>query len=135
MSQPIGPIDLTGVTVQPPVKLDADVVVVGAGYSGMAAAWKLWKQGYRVKVLDAMDRVGGRTLTARLSDGTVVDVIAGWTGSTEHRVLGLLDELEIDKYQQYGLGEDEGQNLYVAMDGTLKRYDGLNFPVGDEAQI
>jgi len=42
---------------------DADVIVIGAGLSGLNAAWKLEQQGLRVLVLEARDRVGGRVLT------------------------------------------------------------------------
>jgi monoamine oxidase len=39
------------------------VVVVGAGFSGLAAAHELHAAGYRVTVLDARNRVGGRVLS------------------------------------------------------------------------
>ncbi len=42
-----------------------DVVVVGAGASGLAAASYLGATGARVLVLEARDRVGGRVLTVR----------------------------------------------------------------------
>ncbi|MFD2093141.1 flavin monoamine oxidase family protein [Blastococcus deserti] len=46
---------------------DADVVVIGAGFAGIAAARELGRQGHRVVVLEARDRIGGRTWTeARL---------------------------------------------------------------------
>ena len=70
---------------------DADVVVVGAGFAGMAAAYRLWKHKYTVKV-EAMDRVGGRSYSTTLSDGTFLDIGAGWTGSTEHHILRFVKE-------------------------------------------
>ena len=43
----------------------ADVVVVGAGVAGLAAASRLVEAGTSVIVLEARDRIGGRILTAR----------------------------------------------------------------------
>lgn len=42
-----------------------DVVVIGAGVSGLAAARALRERGVRVEVLEARDRIGGRVLTHR----------------------------------------------------------------------
>ncbi|MGK0721965.1 flavin monoamine oxidase family protein [Leucobacter sp. W1478] len=48
-------------TVAQPV----DVIVIGAGFAGLVAARELGAAGYRVLVLEARDRVGGRTWTER----------------------------------------------------------------------
>ena len=42
-----------------------DIIVIGAGVAGLAAARTLTDAGLRVKVLDARDRIGGRILTVR----------------------------------------------------------------------
>jgi monoamine oxidase len=52
--------DLLTAPASPP---DVDVVVVGAGFAGIAAAQRLVAAGCRVIVLEASDRVGGRALT------------------------------------------------------------------------
>ncbi len=43
--------------------MDADVIVIGAGAAGLAAAQKLAGRSLRVLLIDARDRVGGRVLT------------------------------------------------------------------------
>lgn len=55
----------------------ADVVVVGAGVSGLAAARALAQGGKRVVVLEARDRIGGRTWTDD-ELGVPVDLGASW---------------------------------------------------------
>ncbi|UWD79274.1 flavin monoamine oxidase family protein [Curtobacterium flaccumfaciens] len=56
---------------------DADVVVVGAGVAGLAAARAVALGGQRVVVLEARDRIGGRTWTDS-SLGVPVDLGASW---------------------------------------------------------
>lgn len=68
------------------------VVVVGAGMSGLAAATALCRAGARVRVLEARDRVGGRTLTRWLPDGTQLDLGAQWIGPTQDRMYALVAE-------------------------------------------
>lgn len=47
------------------------VVIVGAGVSGLAAAFELQKEGYNTQIVELQHRVGGRTKTLRsgFSDG------------------------------------------------------------------
>src|ERR1700752_2596525 len=47
------------------VRASADVVVIGAGFAGLIAARELGRAGFDVLVLEARDRVGGRTWTDR----------------------------------------------------------------------
>lgn len=68
------------------------VVVVGAGLAGLTAADRLLSDGVDVTVLEARDRVGGRTHGIEVVPGTWVDAGAAYLGSRHTALLGLLDE-------------------------------------------
>jgi len=82
-----------------------DVVVVGAGLSGLVTARRLQQKGRRVRVLEARTRVGGRMLSQKLKDGSVVDLGGQWGGATHHRFAALLGELALDTYPSHYDGE------------------------------
>ncbi|MGB5311847.1 MAG: flavin monoamine oxidase family protein [Polyangiales bacterium] len=81
-----------------------DVVVVGAGLSGLCAARKLRAQGASVVVVEARDRVGGRTLTKQIGDGAF-DVGGQWIGPDQKRVHALVDELGLETTPTYTDGK------------------------------
>ena len=47
---------------------ETSVIIVGAGFAGLTAGWWLSQHGYRVKIFEARNEVGGRVLTDRLWD-------------------------------------------------------------------
>ena len=98
---------------------DADVVVVGAGLAGLSAARELRSGGAEVVVLEARERVGGRTVNAEIGDGAVVEMGGQWIGPTQDRVAELARSLDVATFPTYC----EGANL-LRLDGRLRRYTG-----------
>lgn len=97
----------------------ADVVIVGAGLAGLTAARDLTAAGVEVVVLEARDRVGGRTLNHDLGDGQVVEAGGQFVGPTQDRVLALARELGVDTFPTYTAGE----SVYVR-GGKARRFSG-----------
>ncbi|MEU7654335.1 FAD-dependent oxidoreductase [Micromonospora taraxaci] len=80
------------------------VVVVGAGFSGLAAALALTRAGAQVRLLEARDRVGGRVLTRWLPDVTQLDLGAQWIGPTQDRMYALVAEHGLATFASAALG-------------------------------
>lgn len=57
---------------------DVDVVIVGAGCAGLAAAKRLRAAGHSFRVVEAMDRIGGRAWTTTTDFGTPFDIGCAW---------------------------------------------------------
>jgi monoamine oxidase len=98
---------------------DADLVVIGAGLAGLSAARTAAGAGASVVVVEARDRVGGRTLNEEIGDGQVVEVGGQWIGPTQDRLAALARELGVDTFPTYG----EGENV-IEYGGRLRRYRG-----------
>ena len=91
----------------------ADVIIVGAGLSGMIAARSVLGAGLRPLVLEADSRVGGRILTEEVLPGVPVELGAQWIGDTHHRMFRLAAELGVETFAQY----DDGETSYD-LDGS-----------------
>jgi monoamine oxidase len=98
---------------------EADVVVVGAGLAGLAAARALAVEGASVVVLEARSRVGGRVLNEKIGAGQVVEVGGQWIGPTQNRLAAQAAALGVETFPTYGEGENVLEHA-----GRLRRYRG-----------
>jgi putrescine oxidase len=109
--------------------IQRDVVIIGAGPSGMTAAYELTKAGLSVAVVEARDRVGGRTWNNTI-DGAWLELGGQWVSPDQTALIGLLGELGLGTYSRYR----DGDSVYVAPDGTRTRYTGEMFPVDADTE-
>jgi monoamine oxidase len=98
----------------------ADVVVVGAGLAGLAAARDLEAGGAQVTVLEARPRVGGRVEQVELADGRRVQLGGEVVGNAHTSYLGLVEELGLTL-----------TSSYVAEPGEITRQVPDSVDVGD----
>lgn len=90
------------------------VVVVGAGYAGLAAALALTDAGRDVVVLEAADRVGGRVLTEVRPDGLRLDHGGQWVGPTQRHLLALAERFGCATYPTF----EDGTHTEIWRDGS-----------------
>jgi monoamine oxidase len=98
---------------------DVDYCVIGAGFAGLAAALRLKQAGRSVALLEARDRVGGRTLTEVRDDGLWIDRGGAWVGPGQDRIYALMNEFGVRSYKQYLDGE-----AMMVVDDKQYRYKG-----------
>ena len=103
-----------------------DVIVVGAGVSGLTAARELRRGGRRVVVLEARDRIGGRVHTSRRWPDVPVDLGASWIhGSKGNPLTRLAREAgaatAVTKYGSYTLYSSGDQDPEEGLDAMRRR--------------
>jgi putrescine oxidase len=104
-----------------------DTVIVGAGVTGLTAAWRLTQAGQDVLVLEARDRTGGRLRTED-HNGSDFEIGGQWVSPDQEALIGLVAELGLETYSRYRSGE----SLYVDRVGTARRFTGEDLPVEEQ---
>jgi monoamine oxidase len=97
-----------------------DCIVIGAGFSGLAAGRILQEEQKSFLILEARDRVGGRTHTRYFDNGKYVDIGGQWIGPTQDRMYNLAREHGMEWYETY----NEGKNI-LDLNRVIKTYTGL----------
>lgn len=95
-----------------------DVVVVGGGLSGLICATRLAEKGATVCVVEARDRVGGRTWSEPMGKA-VFDRGGQWIGPQQHRLAELAQSLGITTFPTF----HEGRKV-MDVGGRVSTYTG-----------
>jgi monoamine oxidase len=103
--------------------LEADVVIVGGGLSGLMAARELLADGWSVILLEARERAGGRVYGLPLGDGSTSEGGAEFIGPTQDRIAALARDLGVATFPTYNTGKNvyyrSGKRSLYATDGLL----------------
>ncbi|MCB0831569.1 MAG: FAD-dependent oxidoreductase, partial [Solirubrobacterales bacterium] len=99
--------------------IESEVVVLGAGLAGLSAARELKRLGVDVTVVEARDRVGGRTLNEPIGSGEIVELGGQWVGPGQDQVLALIRELGLETFPTWC----EGRNVFER-GGKARTYSG-----------
>lgn len=97
-------------------------IVVGAGLSGLSAAYALKRAGWQVTVLEARDRIGGRVLSYSFpqSPNLICELGGEWVGASHTRIQALCREFNIEL-------QDHRFSTSLMRDGIVKQPDQWNF--------
>ncbi len=107
-----------------------DVLVIGAGLAGLAAARDLATGGAEVTVLEARGRVGGRVEQVRVDEGRPAQLGGEVVGPAHTAYLGLVEELGLTLEPSYTA--IPGATTYDLVEGVSRSEDGFPFATAAE---
>jgi len=89
------------------------ILIIGGGISGLYLAYRLKKEGFFVKLLEANTRIGGRIYTKNVHN-TKIELGATWLWKYNEELLKLCSDLNISLFEQ----NMNGDALFEALDSN-----------------
>jgi len=77
-----------------------DIVIIGAGLTGLALAYFLKDSDYNIQILEARSRIGGRIHTLMREGFAPMEMGATWLGKKHTALTDLLDDLQLEIFEQ-----------------------------------
>ena len=79
------------------------VIIIGAGFAGLAAAYKLHQRKIDFVILEARSRIGGRVFSHTIDEQEklVVELGGEWVGNSHKRMIELCDEFKLTLFDNY----------------------------------
>lgn len=77
-----------------------DVLIIGAGLTGLTLAYLLQKRNISVKMIEARERLGGRIYTQKGANTTTQEMGATWLSKQHTNLWALLKELNLKGFEQ-----------------------------------
>ena len=81
--------------------VQTDILIIGAGLTGLTLAYLLRDSAFKVKIVEARGRVGGRINTLYSDKLPALEMGATWLGKKHTALVQLLETLGIGIYEQY----------------------------------
>lgn len=72
------------------------VIIIGAGFAGLSAAYKLKQRNIDCVVLESRTRIGGRVFSHAVDPNLVIELGAEWVGNSHTRIQELCGELKLE---------------------------------------
>ncbi|HFC11467.1 MAG TPA: FAD-binding protein, partial [Anaerolineae bacterium] len=94
-----------------------DCIIIGAGLSGLLTAVRLQQAGIKSLILEARERVGGRILTIRTTEGDF-DLGPAWWWAHHTNVQRLMRELAVQGFEQF----EQGIAVYDSAENQPPQY-------------
>lgn len=124
-----------------------NIIIIGAGIAGLAAANQLQANGHKVKILEARNRLGGRIWTNR-EMGIPVDMGASWIHGVEGNPIKKLanefniktsetdfDNVKVFDYKGSNVSENNLEEIYEAFEELVKEVEDYSDEIENDISI